>query len=441
MRNLILSALVLASAFQTALGEQSGDWTYSVENNQATITAYTGAGGAVTIPSELNGIPVVQVGSGEVPIQGWEYGSSITSISISQGISRIGRYAFYGSSITSVDIPNSVTDLGEYAFYSCTNFTALRIPNSVVRIGDGALCGLEELTSFTLDLPNSNFLYQNGVLFNQNQTFLIVAFPKCLSGVTYTIPNTVTSIGILAFLGCDNLTDIAISSGVTNIGNGAFAECAGLTNMIIPNSVITIGMHAFNGCILLENITISNSVTSIGDNAFGRCFSLTSVIIPNSVTSIGDYAFDYCTGLTTITIPNSVTSIGNDAFRNCTSLVNVFLPARLANTYQDFGLTSAQVVFYDLGDDDGDGQTNLDEIIAGTDPLNPNSRFAIDTIVASPGGIILTWTAVSGRKYTVEARQDFSSGTWASVATGLTTGSYTDSSSLPPKKFYRLVVQ
>jgi len=264
MRKLVLSALLLASAFQTAKAEQSGEWTYSVENNQATITGYTGAGGPVTIPSSVNGIPVVQVGSGEVPIQGWEYGSSITSISISQGISRIGRYAFYGSSITSVDIPNSVTDLGEYAFYSCTNFTALRIPNSVVRIGDGALCGLEELTSFTLDLPNSNFLYQNGVLFNQNQTFLIVAFPKCLSGVTYTIPNTVTSIGILAFLGCDNLTDIAISSGVTNIGNGAFAECAGLTNMIIPNSVITIGMHAFNGCILLENITISNSVTSIG---------------------------------------------------------------------------------------------------------------------------------------------------------------------------------
>lgn len=395
MRNLILSALVLASAFQTALGEQSGDWTYSVENNQATITAYTGAGGAVTIPSEVNGIPVVQVGSGEVPIQGWGYGSSITSISISQGISRIGRYAFYGSSITSVDIPNSVTDLGEYAFYSCTNLTALRIPNSVVRIGDGALCGLQELTSFTLDLPNSNFLYQNGVLFNQNQTFLIVAFPKCLSEVTYTIPDTVTSIGILAFLGCDNLTYIAISSGVTNIGNGAFAGCAGLTNMTIPNSVITIGMNAFNGCTLLENITI----------------------------------------------PDSVTIIGSQAFLGCTILQRVFLPARFEATYQNFGLTSAQVILYDLGDDDGDGQTNLDEIIAGTDPLNPNSRFAIDTIVASPGGIILTWTAVSGRKYTVEARQDFSSGTWASVATGLTTGSYTDSSSLPPKKFYRLVVQ
>ena len=276
MRNLILSALVLASAFQTALGEQSGDWTYSVENNQATITAYTGAGGAVTIPSELNGIPVVQVGSGEVPIQGWASGSqqSITSISISQGISRIGRYAFYGSSITSVDIPNSVTDLGEYAFYACNNLTALTIPNSVVRIADGALCGLNGLISFTLELPNSNFVYQNGVLFNQNQTLLIVAFPECLSGDTYTIPNTVTSIGILAFLGCYELTDIAISSGVTNIGNGAFAGCALLTNMTIPNSVITIGMYAFNGCAVLENITIPTSVTSIGDGAFENCPSL-----------------------------------------------------------------------------------------------------------------------------------------------------------------------
>jgi len=281
MRNLILSALILASAFQTALGEQDGDWTYSVENNQATIISYTGAGGAVTIPSSVNGISVVQVGSGEVPIQGWPHGSqpSITSISISQGIASIGGYAFYGSSIASIDIPNSMIDVGEYAFYYCTSLTALRIPNSVVRIADGALCGLQELISFTLELPNSNFVYQDGVLFNQNETSLIVAFPKCLSGVTYTIPNTVTSIGILAFFNCDNLTEIAISSGVTNIGNGAFAGCAGLTNMIIPNSVITIGMYAFNGCASLESINMPANLTSIGEEAFGNC----SVTLVSSV--------------------------------------------------------------------------------------------------------------------------------------------------------------
>jgi hypothetical protein len=93
------------------------------------------------------------------------------------------------------------------------------------------------------------------------------------------------------------------------------------------------------------------------------------------------------------------------------------------------------------GDDDSDGQTNADEIIAGTDPLNANSRFAIESILATPTGTTLTWTAVSGRNYTVEARDDLSSGVWVPIVTGLTNGTYTDSSGLPSKRFYRIVVQ
>jgi len=93
------------------------------------------------------------------------------------------------------------------------------------------------------------------------------------------------------------------------------------------------------------------------------------------------------------------------------------------------------------GDEDNDGQNNADELIAGTDPLNPSSRFAIKTIEASPGGITLTWTAAPGKTYTIEAREDLSSGVWVPIATGLTTGSYTDSAGLPSKRFYRLVVQ
>jgi len=93
------------------------------------------------------------------------------------------------------------------------------------------------------------------------------------------------------------------------------------------------------------------------------------------------------------------------------------------------------------GDEDNDGQTNADELIAGTDPLNPNSRFAIETILATPSGFTLTWTPVPGKTYTVEAREDLSSGTWVPVATGLTNGTYTDSAISPSRKLYRLVVQ
>jgi hypothetical protein len=93
------------------------------------------------------------------------------------------------------------------------------------------------------------------------------------------------------------------------------------------------------------------------------------------------------------------------------------------------------------GDEDGDGQTNADELIAGTDPLNPNSRFAIETILASPSGFTLTWTPVPGKTYTVEAREDLTSGTWVPIASSLTSGTYTDSVISPFRKLYRLKVQ
>ena len=103
-----------------------------------------------------------------------------------------------------------------------------------------------------------------------------------------------------------------------------------------------------------------------------------------------------------------------------------------------------------LRNKDRGGQTNADELIAGTDPLNANSRFEIETIVATPNETTLTWTAVPGRTYTVEACEDLSSGDWLPIpnATDLTndtqvpkTLSYIDSVTSPSRRFYRLVVQ
>jgi hypothetical protein len=69
-------------------------------------------------------------------------------------------------------------------------------------------------------------------------------------------------------------------------------------------------------------------------------------------------------------------------------------------------------------DFDGDGLTNLQEYLAGTDPRNSASALRIESISLSPDGtqVVLVFTAVAERTYTVEACTGLGTGSWQSVA-------------------------
>ena len=106
---------------------------------------------------------------------------------------------------------------------------------------------------------------------------------------------------------------------VTRIGDRAFYNADGLTSLTIPNTVLSIGELAFcwqedHYCNRLTSITIPNSVKTIANEAFRKCYALQTVVIGDGVTSIGESAFSKCIGLTSVTIGSSVTSIGANAF-------------------------------------------------------------------------------------------------------------------------------
>jgi len=312
-------------AFTETTIEDTTDIEYSPESDfevdeNGVITKYKGHDENVNVPPVINGKNIIGIGE-----RAFYQNETIKTVILPDGVTSIGEDAFGGcSSLTSITIPNKITSIGEWAFGGCSSLTSITIPDSVTSIGNSAFIGCSSLTNINVNENNKNYASINGVLFNKTKTTLI----ECPGGLesTYIIPDSVTSIGRVAFEYCSKLTNITIPDSVTSIGDCAFYYCNSLTSMIIPDSVTSIEYCAFWQCSSLKSITIPNSVTSIGSFAFGGCSSLTNITIPDSVTSIGDRAFDSCSSLTSITIPDSVTSIGSCVFNCCSSLTSITIP-------------------------------------------------------------------------------------------------------------------
>ncbi|HEU0011057.1 MAG TPA: thrombospondin type 3 repeat-containing protein, partial [Verrucomicrobiae bacterium] len=96
------------------------------------------------------------------------------------------------------------------------------------------------------------------------------------------------------------------------------------------------------------------------------------------------------------------------------------------------------------GDDpDGDGQTNLQEYLAGTHPNDPASLLKVSSISLDNGVVVLEFLAISNRSYAVQTRPTLSAGSWqplatvpASSTTFTATVIHTNSEA---SRFYRLV--
>ena len=314
----------------------------------------------------------------------------LTFVTISNSVTSIGENAFYDcESLTSVTIPNTVASIGKWAFKECSGLTSVTIPNSVTSIGGYAFANCKGLTSIVVESGNTvydsrgncnaiiktdtNELVagcKNTVIPNSVTSIGDVAFSGCDGLTSVTIPNSVTSIGYGAFSGCSGLPSVTIPNSVTSIGDNAFAGCSSLTSVTIPNSVTSIGRSAFSECSGLTSVTIPNSVTSIGEGAFGRS-GLTSVIIPNSVTSIETYTFSGCDGLISVTIPNSVTSIGWGAFYQCGNLTSVTIPNSVTSieslAFKDTGWHANQP----------DGLLYLDNWLLGYKGTEPSGELVI----------------------------------------------------------------
>ena len=352
-----------------------------------------------------------------------DYTGSSTELSLPEKVKdssyEIAAYAFYNrSSITSVELSSGVTKIGEYAFSNCAALTTVIFGANVSSIDETAFYMCAELRTISLDESNTYFTcVENNLIEKATKTLIL--------GCSDNIPNdgSVTVIGMYAFAWRTNIENVTISSYITEVKEYAFYGCSGLNSLTIQSGIAKIGEYAFFGATF-STISVPTSVNSIGYAAFGGNGNITTMTLPFvggsasasaasestlfgyifgrdsyanstratqyyeashsvvyyiptsltsitvtggnilygafygcsrltnvniSVSQIGDRAFYNCYGITTLSI-STTRSIGAYAFANCYKLTSVSIPSTVTSIGSAalsgcYGLTELTIPF------------------------------------------------------------------------------------------------
>lgn len=265
-------------------------------------------------PSAASGTFTVRYGTKTIGGAAFLGCSSMTFVSIPEGVVSIGNSAFYGcSSLASLILPDSLRIIGNGAISYCTSLTEFHLPANVQSILSSPFPGSTALTSIAVDENNPYFFSLDNCLIERSTGTLISG---CATSV---IPSDagIKHIGNAAFYECKDLTAIDIPAGVETIGVASFYNCPSLLTVTLPSTLVTIDVQAFRACKALTDITLPASLRTINEAAFSYCTSLQRVSIAEGVTDIAESAFAYCTNLTTINLPNSLRTLNSGVLAHC----------------------------------------------------------------------------------------------------------------------------
>lgn len=150
--------------------------------------------------------------NGKIPEWMYYRNQSVSAVTIPEGTTEIGRFAFSRSSLRTVTIPEGVTTIDYAAFYHCDNLDNVILPDTVNTVGAKAFTHTGWMDDFE-ENSMDDFLISGDIL---------VAYKGNLPEVV--IPDGVRVIAEEAFRNHTELKKVHLPASVTDIGNDAFPE-------------------------------------------------------------------------------------------------------------------------------------------------------------------------------------------------------------------------
>ena len=203
------------------------------------------------VPIDDDGMPkreVTEGGVNSVIERSGFFNTTVKTVIISEGVTSIGNNAFNDcralttvtfeettsklktignnafnrcTSLESAIIPKGVKKIGNDAFFACTALTSATIPSSVETIGDAVFSCCKSLPEIIVEEGNAQYKDIDGVLSTKDGKQLM-CYPAGKVDTSYIIPNSVETIGVMAFYECKSLTSVTMPNSVTKIGECAF---------------------------------------------------------------------------------------------------------------------------------------------------------------------------------------------------------------------------
>lgn len=372
-----------ASCTVTVTGLYEG-FKYNVENNEITITGYSGSETSIQIPATIHGKQVTKIQDNAFTSK------KFASVVIPEGVTTLGKNAFRANrSLTQLTLPSTISVIGQGAFSMCESLVDVVIPEGVTQISTDAFNDCESLVNVTL--PKSL------------KTIGSNAFADCTSLTTIKLPDNLQSITSTSF---EKTVTIQVNEGSATadlldernisyqiINSEIYPTTIGLNEdekTLTQGETFQLRLNSYSGNPTNKDLIWSTDnemvatvdenglVTAVGEGtavitgtsvgvapgatepAFDTCTihvegvegdyvytvtdgnvtiedylgTDTEIVIPSTiagkpVTEIGPMSFWMDDNMTSVVIPEGVTTIGKQAFNGNDNLANIKLPSTL----------------------------------------------------------------------------------------------------------------